>query len=131
MDFSDPEVWKEGVLIILTAPHIVGPALGLFGWAAWSIRGFHERGSKGELKEHLFALEERLHLAHDKEAEIRERLERAENQLRKMNRYLSEASKRELKDITSAAITIISETVLMSKGLSKLLTDTEKRKLNT
>jgi hypothetical protein len=121
MDLSDPEVWKSGVMIVLNAPHVVAPAIGLVAFGVWWFRGSVEKGARLGLKERVTALEERLRLAQDKEVAIREKLVKAEAQVSEVKLSLPDESLSEVAKRASVATETISEIMIVSQELHKLL----------
>jgi hypothetical protein len=127
MNLEDTKIWIDGLQLVLSAPQIVGPIFGLVAFSAWCFRGVIEKSSQKGLRAQTSALEERLQLAHDKELGMRDKLEMAEAQLESLRSQLPNKETTELTTAASAAISTISEVLLISTELSKLLALAEQR----
>jgi hypothetical protein len=53
MDLSDPETWKNGLRVLVSAPHVVVPLLIAVAFGTWWIRGQLQEGQISSLKAEL------------------------------------------------------------------------------
>jgi hypothetical protein len=77
VDLSNPKTWADGLGTLMSAPHVIVPLLIVVAGAVWWIRGTIEAATKHGLKAQLGALNERLQLAHDQQADVTDKLEAA------------------------------------------------------
>jgi len=117
MDLSDPKVWTDGARVIIEAPHIVVPLLGLALLATWWFRGTIEKGSKDALKERVGSLEERLRLSQERESDVHAKLETVQTELNKIQYHLPQNAGKELANSATAASTAVSGALSVLESL--------------
>ena len=77
MDLSNPKTWADGLGTLMSAPHVIVPLLIVVAGVVWWIRGMTEAATRDGLRAQIGALNERLQLAHDQQADVTDKLEAA------------------------------------------------------
>src|SRR4051812_1673334 len=69
MDLSDPDVWRQGLRVVVDAPHVVVPLMIIVAGAAWWLRGALMGAKLEGADAARVAAEQRLALAREREAD--------------------------------------------------------------
>ena len=121
MNFADPKVWTEGVRAVMNIPHIVWPLIVLVAASVWWFRGFIAR-------RRIAALEERLRLARDKDADVTSGLEMAQGMLLALDNQVGGYEERAIIFETSAAaVTVVGRTMAANAELGRILRGEKKK----
>jgi hypothetical protein len=121
MNFADPKVWADGLRAVMDAPHIVWPLIVTVAAFVWWLRGFiaHRR---------IAALEKRLRLARDKDADVTSGLQAAQGTLLALDNQIHGYEERAIVFETSAAaVNILSRTIAANTELGRILRGEKKK----
>jgi hypothetical protein len=121
MHFTDPKVWTDGLRAVMDAPHIVGPLMVMVAVFVWWFRGLIAR-------RRIAALEERLRLARDKDADVTSGLEAAQGIVLALDNQVGGYEQRAvIFETSAAAVTMMGRTIAANAELGKILRGEKKK----
>ena len=115
MDLSELQTWKDGVAVVLSAPHIVVPALITAAGAGWWLKAAIGKGENAALKE-------RLQLAREREADAKEKQTELEKQVQELKaRTAAGAPREELAAISARVDVALGEFTTANNAVKNVL----------
>lgn len=116
MDLSDPQVWKDGISVVVGAPHVVVPLLIAAAGAGWWLKSAIAKGAKD-------AITERLQLARERETDAKEKQTELEKQVEELRaKTAAGASQKELAAITEKVEAALGEFKTANNAVHHVLT---------
>ena len=79
MDFSDPQIWKEGTDIVVHNLHIVAPLVAATAVAAWWLRGVRVNNTIDGLREQIEARKVQIEAPEAENTRLRQQLQQADD----------------------------------------------------
>jgi hypothetical protein len=121
MDLSNPKVWSDGIGTLVSAPHIIVPLLILVAGSVWWLRGTIEQASKEGLNSQIGALNARLQLAKDQEADVSKKLESAKSEMADLQRKTAGTLDKVAAKASASVATAIGSANAASRRLHNIL----------
>lgn len=84
-DIANAEAWITAFKVVVDAPQVVIPLLFLVAGFIWWFRGFIDQAKADALSEKAGASTERLKLAHEREADVRQKMDALERTVKELN----------------------------------------------
>jgi hypothetical protein len=117
MDLSDPKTWTDGLWVVVSAPHIVGPLLIAVGSIVWWFRGSVERPKRD-------GLVERLHNAKEQQSYLSQRLTDAQADITKLKQQIEDRAAPELlRDTVNSTARIVGDIAIANNDLGNTISD--------
>jgi hypothetical protein len=129
MDLSDPEVWKNGVRVVVDAPHVVFPLLALVAGAAWWFKAALNSAQIENLQTQVGLLKDRIELEETRRKYVEDRLDVGNKQLQQALHEIEElkhqiqtgAAIGQLFDKANSTATVLGTTITANTELGKIL----------